>query len=198
MQTGHSKNKMMMNRREALKQSILVIGGTVVSASLVSSMLTSCNADVAEKWIPAVLTQDQAAILTKAVDTVIPATSTPGAVQAGVPQLFDLFLKDNIFKKEERDMLMNGLASLDTEAQAKYGKPFAQISEEQAFEYLSELDKAAIASKEPMFFGAFKQFVVFAFATSELGATQHLQYQAVPGEYSGCVPLADIGVAWAV
>ncbi len=198
MQTGHSKHKIMMNRREALKQSILVIGGTVVSASMVSSMLTSCNADVVEKWIPSVLTQEQADILTKAVNTIIPATDTPGAVQAGVPQLFDLFLKDNIFKQEDRDMLMKGMADLDTEAQTKYSKPFAQITDEQAFEYLSELDKAAIESKEPMFFGAFKQFVVFAFATSELGATQHLQYQAVPGEYSGCVPLADIGVAWAV
>ncbi|HWA32810.1 MAG TPA: gluconate 2-dehydrogenase subunit 3 family protein [Cyclobacteriaceae bacterium] len=42
-----------------------------------------------------------------------------------------------------------------------------------------------------------KEFTVSGFFTSEIGATQVLQYEAVPGAYHGCVPLAEVGKTWA-
>jgi len=38
-----------------------------------------------------------------------------------------------------------------------------------------------------------KELTLLGFFTSEPGATQVLQYVAVPGAYKGCVPLAEAG-----
>jgi hypothetical protein len=38
---------------------------------------------------------------------------------------------------------------------------------------------------------------MLGFFTSEPGATQVLQYEAVPGAYKGCVPLSEVGRTWA-
>ena len=42
-----------------------------------------------------------------------------------------------------------------------------------------------------------KELTLLGFFTSEPGATQVLQYEAVPGAYHGCVPLAEVGRTWA-
>jgi hypothetical protein len=42
-----------------------------------------------------------------------------------------------------------------------------------------------------------KELTCLGFFTSEPGATQVLQYEAVPGAYHGCVPLAEVGKTWA-
>ena len=38
-----------------------------------------------------------------------------------------------------------------------------------------------------------KELTMLGFFTSEAGATQVLQYQAVPGAYKGCVPVSEAG-----
>ena len=38
-----------------------------------------------------------------------------------------------------------------------------------------------------------KELTLLGFFTSKAGATQILQYQAVPGSYHACVPLAQAG-----
>jgi hypothetical protein len=42
-----------------------------------------------------------------------------------------------------------------------------------------------------------KELTVVGFFTSEPGATQVLQYVAVPGAYKGCLPLSEVGKTWA-
>jgi gluconate 2-dehydrogenase gamma chain len=42
-----------------------------------------------------------------------------------------------------------------------------------------------------------KELTIVGFFTSEPGATQVLQYEAVPGAFKGCVPLAQVGKTWA-
>jgi hypothetical protein len=44
---------------------------------------------------------------------------------------------------------------------------------------------------------AVKELTVVGFFTSQPGCEQVLQYQAVPGSFNGCVPLADVGKTWA-
>jgi hypothetical protein len=38
-----------------------------------------------------------------------------------------------------------------------------------------------------------KELTMLGFFTSEIGATQILQYIAVPGPYRGCLPLSQTG-----
>lgn len=48
------------------------------------------------------------------------------------------------------------------------------------------------------FWRTMKELTLVGYYTSEAGATQELRYAAVPGRYEGCVPLAQVGRAWAV
>ena len=48
------------------------------------------------------------------------------------------------------------------------------------------------------FFRTMKELTLLGYYTSELGATKELRHAPVPGRYEGCVPLAQVGRAWAV
>ena len=48
------------------------------------------------------------------------------------------------------------------------------------------------------FWRTMKELTLVGYYTSEPGATQELRHEAVPGRYEACVPLAEIGRAWAV
>jgi hypothetical protein len=43
-----------------------------------------------------------------------------------------------------------------------------------------------------------KELTLVGYYTSEPGATQELRHEPVPGRYQACVPLSEIGRAWAV
>ncbi len=49
----------------------------------------------------------------------------------------------------------------------------------------------------PPFFRTLKELTLAGYYTSEIGATQELQWQAAPGEYRADVPLSEVGRAWA-
>ncbi len=190
-----------MTRRDAIRQGALYIGGTVISASLASSILSGCKADPKLLWEPEALSVEQGNLLTKAVDLILPTTDTPGAVDAAVPQMIDQFLAKGIMKQEDSDRLLKGLEQMDKDAQAKHSKNFADLSDEDAFAMLQAYDEAAHGenAEKDHFFGGLKYLAVFGFGTSELGATQHLAYDQIPGNYDGCISLEEAGgVTWAM
>ena len=49
----------------------------------------------------------------------------------------------------------------------------------------------------PSFFPILKELITVGYFTSQLGATKAVRYDPVPGAYHGCVPLKEIGRAWA-
>ena len=51
---------------------------------------------------------------------------------------------------------------------------------------------------EAHFWRTMKELTLVGYYTSEPGATQELRHEKVPGRYQGCVPLSEIGRAWAV
>jgi gluconate 2-dehydrogenase gamma chain len=53
------------------------------------------------------------------------------------------------------------------------------------------------APKGPHFFPVLKDLVTAGYFTSKLGATKAVRYDPNPGAYRGCVPLSQIGRAWA-
>ena len=53
------------------------------------------------------------------------------------------------------------------------------------------------ADDAPPFFRQLKELTVAGYYTSEVGASQELQFNAVMGRYDADVPLAEIGRAWA-
>ena len=46
-------------------------------------------------------------------------------------------------------------------------------------------------------FRRLKELIFRGFYLSRIGATEELRFELVPGEFRGCVPLAEVGRTWA-
>ncbi len=187
----------LMDRREALRKTALLMGAAV-SASALTGILQGCKATPELTYKPVFFTEDQARIVTEVAEIIIPKTDTPGAKDTGVPGFTDLMLKD-CYKKEDQDRFLAGLTSFDEDAKKAYGDSFIYCKPEQQVELVTKVHAAALAeakenkeAKRPFILMA-KELTLLGFFTSEPGATQVLQYIAVPGSYKGCIPLAEAG-----
>ncbi len=149
-------------------------------------------------------------------DIILPETDTPGAIAAGVPEFIASIVQD-VFTLEDQNKFNDGLFSLDLFCTGVYQKNYVDLPEhkhkkiaqhlnlaaykkdsdiKKVLQQKSQLDDKAIESAVH-YFSLVKQLTVFGFYTSEVGATQVLQYNPIPGRFDGCVPLEDIGKAWA-
>ncbi len=187
----------LIDRREALRKTALLMGAAV-SASALTGILQGCKATPELTYKPQFFTEDQARIITEVAEIIIPKTDTPGAKDVGVPGFMDLMLKD-CYKKEDQDRFIAGLTAFDEEAKKAYGDSFIYCKPEQQVELVTKVHGAALAeskankeAKRPFILMA-KELTLLGFFTSEPGATQVLQYVAVPGSYKGCIPLAEAG-----
>jgi hypothetical protein len=191
-----------MDRREAIQRTAMMLG-YAVSAPAVMGILNGCKAAPELAFKPEFLTEDLARVVAEVAEIIIPKTDTPGAKDTGVPAFIDLMLKD-CYTKEDQDRFVKGATDFDADAKATYGDTFtycdAEKQKELVFKYHSEA-LAAMKSdsppKERPFILVMKELTMLGFFTSEPGATQVLQYEAVPGAYKGCVPLSEVGRTWA-
>jgi len=187
----------LIDRREALRKTALLMGAAV-SASALSGILQGCKAAPELTYTPSFFTEDQARIVMEVAEIIIPKTDTPGAKDAGVPGFIDTMLKD-CYKKEDQDRFIAGLTAFDEEAKKAYGDSFIYCKPEQQVELVTKTHAAALTeakenkeAKRPFILMA-KELTLLGFFTSEPGATQVLQYVAVPGSYKGCIPLTEAG-----
>jgi len=177
----------MINRREALQRITLLLGGVI------STQLTAGLMGQVINFGPSVtVTPDQQALLAEVADTIIPTTGTPGAKAAGVEQFIIRVMRD-CHIKEEQVKFYEGLAKLDADAHAAYGKGFAD---------LDAAGKIAVVKKttehNQSFFRTMKSLTVAGYFTSEIGATKALAYLPIPGRFEGSVPMQPGQKAWAI
>jgi hypothetical protein len=193
-----------MDRREALQKTAMILG-YAVSAPAIMGILNGCKATPELAFKPAFLSEDMARVIAEISEIIIPKTDTPGAKDVGVPGFIDLMLKD-CYKKEDQDRFVKGATDFDADAKKTYGDSFvycdADKQKELVLKYHSEAVAIMKADNPPKdmdrpFIMVVKELTMLGFFTSEPGATQVLQYQAVPGAYKGCVPLSEVGRTWA-
>lgn len=199
----------------------LLTGATVTLPALADTLEASANRR-ALTGKPVFFTADQDATIAELADTIIPTTKTPGAKAAKVNEVIDIIVKD-CYREPEQRAFIEGLAHTNQLSQDAYGKAFAQLDSPQRIEIVKKLEaeakqqKVDIAknvqagaaqndvqlpkekqkSKTP-FFTMLKDLTLTGYFTSEIGATQALEYVAVPGRYDGCVPLKPGQKAWAL
>jgi gluconate 2-dehydrogenase gamma chain len=187
-----------MDRREALKRTAWLMGG-VVSAPAIMGVLKGCTARPGIDWKPVFLNEDQASVVSQVSEIIIPATETPGAKDVGVPSFIDQLLKE-VYAPEDQERFTAGLQAFNDEAKKEYGDDFSDLDEEDQTAFVKKKHDEAIqaertidpAPKRP-FILTMKELTMLGFFTSEAGATQVLQYDAVPGAYKGCIPLSEAG-----
>jgi hypothetical protein len=179
----------MLTRRDAFAGFVLSLG--FVSTGIAGQ---AWAAPLPLGWSPAALTPAQARALDAAAELIVPATDTPGARAVGVPQFIDRAVGDWCSPAQAK-LLRSGLDQLDADAHAAGGSAFADLTAAQQTALLARYDKGGDAQRP--FFGLLKELTTIGYFTSKPGATVALRYDPVPGEYRGCVPLKEIGRAWA-
>ncbi|PIQ19705.1 MAG: twin-arginine translocation pathway signal [Cytophagales bacterium CG18_big_fil_WC_8_21_14_2_50_42_9] len=198
-----------MDRREAVLK-ITGLLGITLSAPLLAGLLTSCDAQQKKDKKangPLVVSAKHQELISQIAEIIIPDTSTPGAKAAKVPAFILLMLAD-CYTYSQQEAFFAGLDALDATAKEKYGTGFLACSpqNQEALVVQEENKTLALAKEQPQsadkdilpFFSIIKELTLVGYFTSEIGATQALQYVAVPGEFHGSVPLQPGQKAWAI
>ncbi|GAB3732908.1 gluconate 2-dehydrogenase subunit 3 family protein [Spirosoma lituiforme] len=212
-----------MNRRDALMR-VAMLAGTTMSLPALAETLEASAARRALTGKPLFLTADQDATVAELAETIIPTTKTPGAKAAKVNEFIDLMLKD-CYKADDQKRFVEGLTQTNKLSQDTYSKAFVQLDPTQRIEIVKKLQASAKQELAQMntakaaakvenaqadlqmpeskkrytpFFMILKDLTMTGYFTSEVGATQALEYVAVPGRYDGCVTLKPGQKAWAI
>ncbi|MDP4282879.1 MAG: gluconate 2-dehydrogenase subunit 3 family protein [Bacteroidota bacterium] len=126
-----------MNRREAVQYITLLVGGTVIGSSY---FLSGCKS---KTGVSMVFTDADISLLDEIADTILPATSTPGAKAAKVGQFMTIMVND-CYEAPDQKIFHEGMNKLDETCKSKNGKSFMESSPQQRHDLLVELDKEAI------------------------------------------------------
>lgn len=176
-----------MNRREAIQQAALLMGGVLAAPTLAGAMGRVTNTG------PSVLvTPDQELLLAEVADVIIPTTTTPGAKAAGAEKFIVRVMRD-CYPKADQEAFYAGLAKLGASSQTKFGKAFTALDGPQKIEIL----KQTMTDDKP-FFLRMKELTTTGYFTSEIGAVQALAYLPVPGRFEACIPLKPGQKTWAL
>ncbi len=190
-----------ITRRQALGRVGILLGG-IVSAPTVAGVLSGCERQRGADWTPSILSDSQNAMIDTMAEIIIPTTDTPGASAANVNRFIDAIVGES-WLEEDRARFMDGLEAANGRCKETYGASFVELSPEEQRAFVAELDDetfgpdAAEADREnPSFYRMLKELVIVGYYTSEVGATQELRTNIVPGTYDGDVPYEEIGRAW--
>jgi hypothetical protein len=206
-----------MERREAIKRTLLMTG-VAMSPAVMSALLQGCQVEPQADWTPEFFSVEQGQLIRQVTDHILPATDTPGASDVGVPEYIDMMVK-NCMDEEDQAKFMAGLEAFEKEAAAKLGKGLLEASAEEQLNWLKSVDSAAKATAETIkaqnigkspfdpseedgpdmpFFIDLKGMVIAGYFTCQEVATTQLNYDPIPGEQKGCIPLSEVGSNWAL
>ena len=121
----------------------------------------------------------QRALVTELVETILPRTDTPGALDAGVPEFIDRMLAW-WFTGDERDQFVRGLAAIQTSLASTTSKTAV-------FTALDSASAPGPGSPEEAW-ARLKSMTVYGYFTSKLVQEDVLHTVITPGRYAGCVP----------
>lgn len=195
-----------MNRRNALKQTAGVMGAAALAPSLLS-LLESCQSKPREGFVPVVLNEQQAMLISDLADTLLPRTDTPGALDLNVDVFIDGFI-DTALSNEGQTALLGELDAWNQKCKNKMGSKFSELSQDQKGEFLMQEEKSspkfngsvwgtAVGKQEPVgFYRSMKSMMLWAYFSSEHVGKSMLNYDPIPGSYQGCIPLEEVVNTW--
>ncbi|HEX4851507.1 MAG TPA: gluconate 2-dehydrogenase subunit 3 family protein [Puia sp.] len=190
-----------MNRREALSSVALLLGGTIIGAEAFLSGCTNTDKNIGAAGLN--FSPDDISFLDEVGETIIPATSTPGAKEAKIGEFMKTIVTD-CYEPKDQQVFLDGMKKLDEASKKKNGKSFLSATTQERHDLLVDLDKEQkdfMSKKKPdepsHYFRMMKELTLWGYFTSEVGATKALRYVAVPGKYEGCIPYKKGDKAWA-
>ena len=104
-----------MNRREAISSVALLLGGTIIGAE---AFLSGCKNKAAGEIS---FSPSDVSYLNEIAETILPATSTPGAKEAKVGEFMTAIVKD-CYEAKDQTIFMDGMSKLDEASKILYGQ----------------------------------------------------------------------------
>ena len=187
-----------MDRRDFVMQ--LSTGmGAALSPGVLTAILSGCTA---KPEAGGLLTARELDILGSLTDAIIPATDTPGARDAGVPQYIEMMLAE-FTPADDVETFRSQLDWILSWLERQDARSLEDIGDEERNALLTSLDDQAFGAGtpnelppgEPALFAILKPLTVAGYYTSEIGARQEL-HQPPFGPYRGDVPFDEIGKSW--
>lgn len=189
-----------MHRRELLKFGAAVLGVSV-SPSCSRAVLSEDDLHAATGALG-----DASATVEILCELILPAGDTPGAIDAGVPDFVGNIVT-SWYKDFERDHFMDGIDALRGASRTRFSADFVDLTREQQNQLVEEAAREAgadtaenlrarVPGGEKPFFLMLRELVVLGFFTSEVGATEVLRYNPVPGSYDGAYPVEQVRTHW--
>ena len=121
-------------------------------------------------------------------DIIIPETDTPSASQAGVPGYIQYYLADFLTPAASKEFIRDVDSLFSTDV-------FLTLPSEVQMQRVQELDESLGTDNELVAYRKLKELIVIGYYTSQVGATQALRYDPIPGPYKE-IKLAEVGRAW--
>lgn len=125
---------------------------------------------------------------------VIPKTETPGAAEVDAHGFIDNQLF-HCHTKEQQLQAQSIIEKIEQITNKQFSKPFSSIGLQQQYDVLNSLEQAknGFSDEDKWHFKFIKGLIIFGYYTSEPGATEELEYLAVPGGFTGSVPYNSVG-----
>lgn len=182
-----------------LSRCAFLLGGAAIGSQW---LLESCSTKPKEV-VSTLLTDKQIDLLGDIAEVIIPETTVPGAKEAGVGPFISMMLAD-CYTAEEQNFFLSGLQEFESLSHTMFNNGFQVLPIDQQTEVLQEIEKSANVYRknkkadEPKHcFRTIKELTLLGYFTSEVGATQALRYNQVPGKYDGEFPYKKGDRGWA-
>lgn len=207
-----------MNRRQLIKNLGLGAGVFVVGPSALS-LLQSCKNEPEYDWQPVYLSASNGHALKQVLDTILPATDTPGASDLNIAQFIDSYM-DTVAEperakefnrsadafarafekdfeksqddggKDDYDAIVKKYLKATPADKEKYMKRNTETQDAQNQEPEVEMDSDAGAYA---YLNNVRDMAIWAWKNSEEVGENVMWYDPVPGEYIPCGPVSELG-----
>lgn len=180
-----------MDRRDAIKKSIVLAGGIVIAPELLAKALE--NPVPYLQAVPA----SRIALLAEMADTIIPDTDTPGAKAAKVEE-FIVVTVEACLPPKQRDAFWMWLDAAEKQCISTYGRSYTACTTDERNSLMRSLEAMTKTAPpdQPAFFSMLKSMTMHGYFTSEIGATQALNYDPIPGQWIADMPIDGNTKAW--
>jgi hypothetical protein len=171
----------MTDRRAFLRGASVLMGSAALGQVMTAFAATPRKASH--------FTEHEMRTLSTLVDLILPATDSPAASAADTHYFIDLAIPA-CANPQAQQTFRAGLKSL---AGIERRKP-----EEQVAALKARAAKDITLEYDVSFFKILKDYTMTGYFLSEIGATQALAYEKIPGGFQGDLPLKPNQKAWAI
>lgn len=187
-----------ISRRDFMQKMVGLFGATTAAA-----VLSGCSVSVAQQFAlqrpnppqkGQLFSEHELTVLYSVCETILPKTDTPSAVEVGCHEFVPHQLQ-RCHSKQQQDDCIQIINTVDMQANKEFGKTFPLLQPQQQQQLLVQIENES-SNIEKEQFSFLKALIVFGYFTSEVGATQALNYQSVPGGFIGSIPADPDTKSW--